>query len=86
MIKEERKGAIAVVTIDRASRRNALDSVTIGELRSRFAGLNADAAVSAIVLGGTPPGFCAGSDLKELATLTKDGMAGHEADTAAFAS
>lgn len=85
MIKEERRGAVAVVIIDRANRRNALDSATIAELRSRFASLDADASISVIVLGGVAPGFCAGSDLKELATLTKDGMAEHEADTAAFA-
>ena len=85
MIKEERRGAVRVVEIDRPRRRNALDNATIAALRARFTALNSDPAVSAIVLGGTTPGFCAGSDLKELATLDRSGMAEHEADTAAFA-
>lgn len=85
MIKEERKGPIAVVTIDRPSRRNALDHATVAELRKVFAALDADVSVAAIILTGTPPGFCAGSDLKELATLDRDAMAAHEAETASFA-
>ncbi len=85
MFKEERRGPVCVIEIDRPSRRNALDHATVMALRTRFAALDADDTVSAIVLSGTPPGFCAGSDLKELATLDRHGMAAHEADTAAFA-
>lgn len=85
MIKEERRGSVCVIEIDRPRRRNALDHATVVALRARFAALNSDQAVSAIVLSGTAPGFCAGSDLKELATLDRVGMAEHEADTAAFA-
>lgn len=85
MIKEDRRGTVCIVEIDRPRRRNALDHATVAALRARFAALDSDPAVSAIVLGGTAPGFCAGSDLKELATLDRDGMAEHEAETAAFA-
>ncbi len=85
MIKEERRGPICVIEIDRPNRRNALDHATVMAMRARFAALNSDETVSAMVLSGTPPGFCAGSDLKELATLDLNGMAEHEADTAAFA-
>ena len=39
-------------------------------------------SVGAIVLAGTPPGFCAGSDLKELSSVDLNGMCLHEAETA----
>jgi len=85
MIKENRRGSVCIIAIDRPRRRNALDHATVDALRVRFAALDSDPDVAAIVLAGTAPGFCAGSDLKELATLDRDGMAEHEAETAAFA-
>lgn len=85
MIKEDRRGSVCVIAIDRPRRRNALDHATVAATRARFLALDSDPEVAAIVLTGTEPGFCAGSDLKELATLDRDGMAEHEADTAAFA-
>ena len=39
----------------------------------------------AIVLTGSAPGFCAGSDLKELGTMDLGGMCHHEAVTATLA-
>ncbi|MEP9352534.1 enoyl-CoA hydratase/isomerase family protein [Xanthobacter sp. KR7-65] len=85
MLKEDRHGSVCVIAIDRPRRRNALDHATVAAMRVRFAALDSDPSVAAIVLTGSEPGFCAGSDLKELATLDTDGMAEHEAETAAFA-
>ncbi len=56
----------------------------VAHMRGTFAQLDADAAVGAIVLTGRAPGFCAGSDLKELGTMSLDDMCAHEARTAAF--
>ena len=85
MIKVEREGRVALVTLDRAERRNALSSEMIEKLSAALAGLNADTGVGAIVLSGAPPSFCAGSDLKELGRMDLAGMAHHEAVTAAVA-
>jgi enoyl-CoA hydratase/carnithine racemase len=44
-----------------------------------------DAATRVIVLNGSAPGFCAGSDLKELAGMELASMGAHEAHTATLA-
>lgn len=80
----ERCDGFAVLTIHRPRRRNALGGELVAQLRAAFAELDADAAVGATVLTGAAPGFCAGSDLKELGNMTLDEMAAHEARTAAF--
>jgi len=85
MIKYQLQGAVALVTIDRPQRRNALGSDLIAELGAALASAELDDAVRAIVLTGTAPAFCAGSDLKELAGLSIGEMCHHEAVTAAFA-
>jgi enoyl-CoA hydratase len=61
---------IAVVTLNRPERRNALNGELTSALRSAMAEVDADDAVSVIVLTGADPAFCAGVDLKELGTGT----------------
>jgi enoyl-CoA hydratase len=54
--------AVALVTIDRPDRRNAVDHATLLSLRQ--AQLDAIAAEArCLVLTGAPPAFCAGADL-----------------------
>jgi enoyl-CoA hydratase/carnithine racemase len=81
----ERKGAVSVLTIDRPRRRNAIGVQLVEDLMQEFARLDRDAETHAIVLTGAAPGFCAGSDLKELANTDLAGMRAHEAHTAALA-
>ena len=85
MIKLQFQGPIAVVTIDRPQRRNALGSELMAQLGSALASAERDNNVRSIVLTGTSPAFCAGSDLKELAGLSIAEMCHHESVTAAFA-
>ncbi len=85
MLNVRKDARVAVVTIDRPQRRNALATELIIQAKSALLQLERDEQVGAIVLTGSPPGFCAGSDLKELASMTLDQMCAHEADTAAFA-
>lgn len=80
----EMQGAVALVRIARPARRNALGDALVADLAGLFARHDADEAVGATVLAGAPPGFCAGSDLKELGTMSLDAMCAHEARTAAF--
>ena len=51
-------------------------------LETALAELASDLSVDAIVLGAAAPAFCAGSDLKELATMDIAGMCRHEDATA----
>ncbi|MBV8160476.1 MAG: crotonase/enoyl-CoA hydratase family protein [Acidimicrobiia bacterium] len=61
-------GAVGVVTIDRPEVRNAVDGPTAGALADAFRRLEADPGLSAGVLSGAGGTFCAGADLKALAT------------------
>lgn len=72
---------VATLTLDRPDRRNALGSEVVDDLAQAFADVSADDSVRAVVLTGSPPGFCAGSDVKELAGLDISGAARHEART-----
>jgi enoyl-CoA hydratase len=60
-------GAVAVVTIDRPERRNAVDSATALALALAIEAADADEAVSVLVLTGAGGAFCAGADLQALA-------------------
>jgi len=83
-LQVERHGAVAVLTIARPRRRNALGDALVARLKTAFAALDGDPEVGATVLTGQAPGFCAGSDLKELGSMSLDDMCAHEARTAAF--
>lgn len=64
----ERDGHLAVVTVNRPSKLNALDGQTIAELDAVFAALGADATVGGIVLTGAgEKAFVAGADIGVLA-------------------
>lgn len=53
---------VAIVTIDRPERRNAVDHATLLELASAQQAA-IDSAARCLVLTGSPPAFCAGADL-----------------------
>ena len=55
---------IAVVTITRPERRNALSNRTLDELHGVFDGIAADPSVRVVVVTGAGVGFCAGADMK----------------------
>jgi 2-(1,2-epoxy-1,2-dihydrophenyl)acetyl-CoA isomerase len=60
----ERAGGVAVITIDRPARFNALDVRTAQDFRRAGLQCARDAAVRAVVLRGLPGMFCSGADLK----------------------
>jgi enoyl-CoA hydratase/carnithine racemase len=68
-----RRGRLAIVTLDRPDRRNALDRPTLAELGRIGGELGNDAAVGAVVLTASgDQAFCAGADLKERAGMSDD--------------
>jgi len=68
--------AIAVVTINRPERRNALNLSAWQALRSTFAALAGDRQIRLVVLTGTGGHFCAGADISEFARLRADADSG----------
>ena len=66
-VRYERRGAAAVLTIDRPHRRNAVDAATAAGLRQGLEEFEADGAARVLVLTGAGgEAFCAGADLKAL--------------------
>jgi enoyl-CoA hydratase/carnithine racemase len=57
-----RDGAIAVVTLNRGERRNALSDVMLTELAAAFAELRDDPTTRVVIVTGAPPVFSAGAD------------------------
>jgi enoyl-CoA hydratase/carnithine racemase len=74
--------AVCLLTINRPNRRNAIGHELVVQFREQLARLDADPNVRVIVIAGKAPGFCAGSDLKELSSVDLAGMCSHEAETA----
>ena len=62
VIHQEHRGAVAVLTIDRPERRNALDLATCNDLHDALTAAVASGA-RAVVLTGAGGHFCAGADL-----------------------
>jgi enoyl-CoA hydratase len=69
-VRVEWDGEIAVVTIDRQEKLNALNADVMGELGGVFESLGADGAVRAVILTGAGGrAFVAGADIAELARM-----------------
>jgi enoyl-CoA hydratase len=64
----ETDGPLAVVTINRPDVRNAVDRETAGLLFDAFTTFDADESLSVAILTGAEGAFCAGADLKAVAT------------------
>ena len=65
LLSLERREEVAVVTLQRPEKRNALSIDLRVELSEAFGALGEDPEVGAIVLTGAPPAFCAGMDTSE---------------------
>jgi enoyl-CoA hydratase/carnithine racemase len=59
----DRRGSVAVLTLHRPAARNAYTAAMGSALAAAYADCDADDAVRAVVITGTPPAFCAGADL-----------------------
>ena len=70
----EKKGLIAVATINRPKALNALNSEVLTDLDELVSTVKADADIRALVITGSgEKAFVAGADIGEMSTLTKEG-------------
>lgn len=74
-ILTEKRGRLAVVTLNRPAQLNALTAAMMGEFNRAIAELERDPAVTAIAVTGAGRGFCAGFDSAELVKTTETGLA-----------
>jgi enoyl-CoA hydratase len=66
-LRYERRGAAAVLTIDRPERRNAIDSAAAQQFRQGLSDFEADPDARVLILTGAGgQAFCAGADLKAM--------------------
>ncbi len=68
LVEYETEANIAIVSIKRPEARNAVDRPTATELADAFRRFDADHALSVAILTGKDGVFCAGADLKAVAT------------------
>jgi enoyl-CoA hydratase/carnithine racemase len=65
-VRVERDADVAIVTLNRPEKRNALSLAMMRELDAALAAIGQEREVRVVVLRGDGPVFCAGHDLREL--------------------
>ncbi|SHL23765.1 enoyl-CoA hydratase [Roseibium suaedae] len=69
-IRVETRGRVGLVTLNRPSALNALNSALIAELNTALGSFESDEKIGCIVLTGSEKAFAAGADIKEMGSLT----------------
>ncbi|WP_153770313.1 enoyl-CoA hydratase [Labrenzia sp. CE80] len=68
-IRVETRGKVGLITLDRPSALNALNSALIDELNTALSGFEADERIGCTVITGSEKAFAAGADIKEMGGL-----------------
>ena len=68
MIDIQHRGPVTIISIDRPEARNAVDKPTADALAAAFVAFERDDNAKVAVLAGAGETFCAGADLKAVAT------------------
>ena len=70
----ERRGGVAVITLNDPDRRNAITLAGSRRLTELVTECETDESVHAVVITGAPPAFCGGADLTALGEAHEDGL------------
>ncbi|HUF25587.1 MAG TPA: enoyl-CoA hydratase-related protein [Gemmatimonadaceae bacterium] len=70
-ILHEMDGAVAILTLNRPEKRNALDKQTLQELTDALGRAAGDDSVRVVLLRAAGPDFCAGADLAQLQRIAR---------------
>src|SRR3974390_3464204 len=76
ILLSDRKGAVAILTLNRPSARNSLSLGLIAALHEAIQREESAKEVAALIIRGAPPAFCAGHDLREMQARRQDGDRG----------
>jgi len=76
VLRVDQDGEVAVVTLNRPEAMNALSRALLEALARAFEALQRDPDTAVVVLTGAGRAFCAGFDLKELASESTGGIGG----------
>jgi methylglutaconyl-CoA hydratase len=72
-VRYGRDGALARIVLNRPEKRNALDDVTVAELKAALSVAESDDDVRVLMLSGAGKDFCAGADLSHLERIASGG-------------
>ncbi|WP_283607663.1 enoyl-CoA hydratase family protein [Mycolicibacterium poriferae] len=72
LVRFEREGPVARLTLDSPHNRNALSSALVEQLHDGLTRATAEQGVRVVVLGHTGGTFCAGADLSEASASSSD--------------
>src|SRR5687767_6796828 len=86
MLKLDRQGDVARVTLERPELRNAFDDALIAALTTAFLDIGNDKEIRVLVLAGNGPAFCAGADLNWMRRMAGYGFEENLADARALAA
>ena len=70
LVRSERRGAVALVTLDRPDALNALDRALLHDLEGCIAAVASDPTVRALVVTGAGRAFAAGADIEQMRGMT----------------
>lgn len=82
----ERRGAVAVLTLNRPEIRNAFDDALIAAITGALGAIEREGSVRAVLLAGNGPAFCAGADLNWMKRMAGYGLEENLADARALAA
>ena len=69
LVRHERRGAVALLTLNRPESLNSLDRATLEALAAAIRGVAADAGARALVLTGEGRAFAAGADIEQMSGM-----------------
>jgi enoyl-CoA hydratase len=65
----EKRGSVALITLNRPKALNALNSTVLTELRDLLGSVSIDDEIGAVVITGSEKAFAAGADIKEMQSI-----------------
>ncbi|HYO63643.1 MAG TPA: enoyl-CoA hydratase-related protein [Pyrinomonadaceae bacterium] len=68
------EGSVALVTLNRPEKRNALNDALVGGLKTALARADAEEGVRAVVVTGAGADFCSGADLSALQKISESSV------------
>ncbi len=81
MIKLSKENEIAILTLNRAEKSNALHPKMIGQIKSELGKISDDKETKALIITGEGNSFCAGADLEYLDSLQNYSSIENERDS-----
>ncbi|MGA1630276.1 MAG: enoyl-CoA hydratase, partial [Ilumatobacteraceae bacterium] len=76
MVLYDVSDGIATLTLNNPQERNSMTAEMVSEIVAAMDAAEADADVRVVIVTGTPPAFCAGANLGNLAEATRDSLLG----------